>query len=62
MRGNLYGLESNSGMICRDHNCRNESEELEGSFNNHGGNKTEGPIDSHHNHSRNITQFSLLSG
>jgi hypothetical protein len=32
MIGNLYGLESNSGMICRDHNCRKESKEGKGSF------------------------------
>jgi hypothetical protein len=59
MRGNLYGLESNSGMICRDHNCRKESEEGKGSFKKDGENKMEGSIYSQHNQSRNITIRSL---
>jgi len=56
MRGNLYGLESNSGMICRDHNCRKESEEGKGSFKKDGENKMEASIYSHHNQSRHITK------
>jgi hypothetical protein len=56
MRGNLYALESNSGMICRDHNCRKESEEGKGSFKKDGENKMEGSIYSHHNQSRHITK------
>jgi hypothetical protein len=55
MIGNLYGLKSNSGMICRDHNCRKESKEGKGSFKNHGGNKMDGSIYAHHNQSRHIT-------
>jgi hypothetical protein len=59
MIGNLYGLKSNSGMICRDHNCRKESKEGKGSFKNHGGNKMDGSIYAHHNQSRHITPNNL---